>query len=286
MSMIVLVLLLLISSSSSSMMFKDLNVGITGANRGIGLGLCRRLVEEGTNVIAFARSPYSQELIDLSSNSKCLIIELDVSSSSSHSNALKTLTDKGVNHLDLVIANAGIASKNHPVDPVMMCSEDDMMDLYRTNVIGTMFTLQSFAPMIRDKGICMVMSSRLASIEQCVGLGGYLSYRCSKAALNMLAQTFSEDPEMKKRGIKTLCMHPGWVQTDMGGRGGRKAQVEILESVNGITNVLAVAIKLQQSSSSSSADSISIRKEVIEFSDKFLSNNLVFTGYDFELLPF
>ena len=280
----------------------DRTIAITGCNRGIGLGLVRNLVQHGNTVIAFSRAPYSQELIDISSSSsngssgKCLIVELDVSSSSSHANALKVLTDKGISRLDAIIANAGIASKDHPEDPVMYCSEDDMTDLYRTNVIGTMLTLQSFVPLLCDKGVCVVMSSRLASIEQCVGLGGYLSYRCSKAALNMLAQTFAEDPMLKQRGIKMLCMHPGWVQTDMGGRNGRKAPVEIVDSVNGITSVLAVAMSLQTNTdttttttttSTYTSDSSDSRKEMIAaFSEKFMANNLVFTGFDFELLPF
>jgi NAD(P)-dependent dehydrogenase (short-subunit alcohol dehydrogenase family) len=262
-------------------------IAITGCNRGIGLGLVKTLLDDtthDTHVIAMARAPFSKELLEINNqHSRCLLVELDVSSSSSHQSALETITQHGITKLDAIIANAGIASKNHPVDPFMTCQEDDMIDLYKTNVIGTMFTLQYLSPLLCTKGICMVMSSRLASIEQAAGTGGYLSYRCSKAALNMLAQTAAG--ELKPRGIKFLCMHPGWVQTDMGGRNGRKAPVEIIDSVTGIISVLSVALKLQ-ADSHDDVDQGDRGSRINEFCEKFLNNNLVFVGYDFELLPF
>ena len=190
----------------------SLNIAITGTNRGIGLGLVKKYLSEGSNVIAFHRNPISKELLDLNNeyNKKCILIELDVSSKSSHQNAMKLLLENNNNIiLDILICNAGIASKNHPIDPPSTCEEDDMINLYQTNVIGTMFSLQTFSPLLSNNGLIMVMSSRLASIQQCVGLGGYLSYRCSKVGLNMLAQTFAEDSSIKEKGIKVLACHPG-----------------------------------------------------------------------------
>ena len=75
----------------------------------------------------------------------------------------------------------------------------------------------------------------------------------------------------------------GWVQTDMGGRNGRKAPVEIVDSVNGITNVLSRSIELQKNKNNQVVSTNSNSKE---FDQKFLSNDFIFVGYDFELLPF
>ena len=77
----------------------------------------------------------------------------------------------------------------------------------------------------------------------------------------------------------------------MGGRNGRKAPVEIIDSVKGINDVLSVAMKLQ----TDSHDDVDRGdhhhhhqhcSRINEFCEKFQNNNLVFVGYDFELLPF
>ena len=59
------------------------------------------------------------------------------------------------------------------------------------------------------------ISSRLGSLSEAVGVGGYTSYRISKAGMNMACVCMAQDPSMMGIGIKFLVLHPGWAATDM-----------------------------------------------------------------------
>ena len=76
------------------------------------------------------------------------------------------------------------------------------------------------------------MSSLMGSIED--SSGGYDLYRTSKTAQNMLAKGIAEQ-HAKERDIAVLSLHPGWVQTDMGGE---NAKLTVHESVSGLADVI------------------------------------------------
>ena len=78
------------------------------------------------------------------------------------------------------------------------------------------------------------------------GSANALPYRASKAALNMLTATCVQDPQLRAAGCKAICMHPGWVQTDMGSSGGRTAPVTVDQSVAGMLNVVRAALGEQK----------------------------------------
>ena len=260
---------------------------ITGCSRGIGAGLVRiSLAEPSTRVIATCRSPETaeelQKIAKEHSADRLVILPLDTTSLDSYNGVVDSLTAKGIDSIDVLIANAGISSPNHPSDPILTCSEKVMMDVFRTNCVGTLLTLQTFTPFLAKGStrLCVLLSSRLASIEQAEGVGGYTSYRASKAALNMLAMTYAEDSTVKGANIRTLCMHPGWVQTDMGERGGRKASVSVPDCVAGIKNMMNRASIVQAALH---------KNEVIPsnevFETELLKHRVVFTAYDGEMLP-
>lgn len=142
---------------------------------------------------------------------RMLIFPLDVKSRSSHAVAKEFLLSQGIAKIDILIANAGISSRNHPIDPVLSCSEEDMISVYETNVIGTLLTLQSYTDLVcKSEGkLCLVMSSLLGSIERASDVGGYTSYRATKAAVNMIAVTYAADQLVKENGVKVLLVHPG-----------------------------------------------------------------------------
>ena len=151
---------------------------ITGCSRGIGAGLVKAsLTEPSTFVIATCRCP--ETAIELQSIAKgytedrLLILSMDTTSLESYKNAVESLKSKGISSIDVLIANAGISNPGHPVDPVLTCSEKTMMDVFRTNCVGTMLTLQTFTPFLLKGStkLCILLSSRLASIEQAEGVG-------------------------------------------------------------------------------------------------------------------
>ncbi|XP_044842689.1 C-factor-like isoform X2 [Mauremys mutica] len=146
--------------------------------------------------------------------------------------------------LNLVINNAGIFSE---VSLAKVDSEE-MLDAYKTNVVGPMLVGQAFLPLLKkaaqgssqkglscSKAAIINISSVLGSIERVpeTFFKPVISYRCSKAALNMLtrcqALSYAED------GILCAAVHPGWVQTDMGTQ---EADLPVDESVRGILAML------------------------------------------------
>ena len=261
---------------------------ITGCSRGIGLGLAEKILTSSPDsfVVATCRTPDgSSELTRLQSSygaDRLLVLPLDTTSLLSHKTVVTEMKANGIDSLDVFIANAGISTPNHPIDPILSCPEEDMMNVFRTNCVGTMFGLQCFTPLllVGKAKVVVLLSSRLASIEQTAGLGGYTSYRASKAALNMLAMTYSEDATVKEHGIVTLCMHPGWVQTDMGGSGGRKAPVSVVDCVAGINSQISKTISLRKKLSGPTATATD---DLLE--NALRKNRCVFTAFDGEMIP-
>jgi NAD(P)-dependent dehydrogenase (short-subunit alcohol dehydrogenase family) len=82
-----------------------------------------------------------------------------------------------------------------------------------TNVMGAMQILPQIAPMVQEtQGVIACISSVMGSLQETTS-GGAALYRVSKAALNMVVRcTQAEQP-----AITVLAIHPGWVQTEMGG---------------------------------------------------------------------
>jgi NAD(P)-dependent dehydrogenase (short-subunit alcohol dehydrogenase family) len=148
---------------------------ITGCSRGIGAGLVKASLAEGnTFVIATCRSPNtSTELQSIAQEYKdrLLLLPLDTTSLDGYKAVVQNLDKEGIKSIDVLIANAGISNPNHPDDPILTCSETTMMDVFKTNCIGTMLTLQTFTPFLENGStkLCVLLSSRLASITQAEG---------------------------------------------------------------------------------------------------------------------
>ncbi len=179
---------------------------ITGANRGIGLELCRQLTDRGEEVIAVCRRSNS-ELQAL----KLRVIEgIDVSSAESI-NALQTQLD-GLK-LDWLINNAGIIS----VETLSELNFEAMEQQFRVNALGPLRMTTTLLPNLSAGAKVGIITSRMGSIEDNTS-GSYYGYRMSKAAVNMAGKSLAHD--MKEKDIAVFLLHPGMVSTDMtGGRG-------------------------------------------------------------------
>lgn len=219
-------------------------VMITGSNRGVGFGLVSKYLKCGYKVIAACRSPDKandlKKLIDENDTAGSFIVQLDIDSEKSVMEAFEFVSGE-VKVLDILINNAGIGTKDHPNDPVLKVDPSEMLRVYRVNVIGTWRVTTTFLPLLRNRAAkVLILSSDLASLSNnglnnSIGQSGgdITSYRCSKAALNMLVRNFAlEVPD-----VTFLAISPGWVATDMGASGGRKPPLTIDESAERIARM-------------------------------------------------
>ena len=133
-----------------------------------------------------------------------------------------------------LINNAGISTPDHPNEKVGSITRSEMIDVFNTNVASVAAITTASGVLDKEGGKVVNISSGMGSISITKATATYApSYRCSKAALNMLTTCFAKDFP----GTSFATVHPGWVQTDMGGSGGRTADIGVEESARGIVQV-------------------------------------------------
>ncbi len=176
---------------------------VTGANRGIGLELCRQLGERGDDVIAVCRSPGEA----LQSLGVEIIDGVDVGTDRGVETLAKQL---GNRELDVLLNNAGILRPDR-LDTV---DYDAMLEQFRVNTLGPLRVTRALLGNLHEGSKVAIVSSRVGSIED-NGSGNNYGYRVSKAAVNMVGMNLSHD--LKPKGIAVALLHPGLVATDMTG---------------------------------------------------------------------
>ena len=184
---------------------------ITGANRGIGLGLAKHAAQRGYSVIGTARDPGSaDELKGIAER----VEQLETDSRESVDALAKRLGDQPI---DILVNNAGIFP--HECDDINDLDVDAFEKVMRVNTLGPILLTRALIPnMARsERKLVAQITSNLGSITDArKGQMGFLGYRTSKAALNMANAVMAE--QLKDKGITAVAIHPGWVQTDMGGK--------------------------------------------------------------------
>jgi len=197
---------------------------ITGANRGIGLELTRRMKARGDNVIAVCRTA-SGELDALGVRVETGI---DVGDGASVAELAKRL--HGVT-LDVLINNAGILRSENLKDLDFAGIEEQ----FEVNALGPLRVTAALAPLMRTGGKVAIVTSRMGSIAD-NGSGGYYGYRMSKAAVNAAGVSLAHD--LRGRGIAVVLLHPGMVATEMTGGHGiapEEAARGLLERIDALT---------------------------------------------------
>jgi NAD(P)-dependent dehydrogenase (short-subunit alcohol dehydrogenase family) len=208
---------------------------ITGANRGLGLEFVRQLCTNNANTIIGGVRSLKGDLSDLealaSKSRNIHILECDTSSPSSIAafgkGVAKTLGPD--TQLDYLINNAGINAV--PEQTALKLNEKDVQEHIAVNVLGPAKTVEALLPHLGSGSVVMNMTSGLGSCGK--GTALCATYSISKAALNML--TVHQAAELKEKGVKVICMDPGWVRTRMGGEG---AMLGPEESISGMLKVV------------------------------------------------
>ncbi|GAA0466645.1 SDR family oxidoreductase [Parasphingorhabdus litoris] len=195
---------------------------IAGANRGIGLEMAKQYADNGWEVIGTAREPEKATELNAIDNVKTM--QLDATDDASIESFAQELGDQPI---DLYVNNAGIFGP-HEFD------RDGWLELMNINVVAPVKLaniLKNNVAQSNDKKM-VVISSQVGSIAENES-GEMMYYRSSKAAVNQAWKSLSN--QWKDEGLTLTMMHPGWVQTDMGGP---NADLTPQESVNGMRQVI------------------------------------------------
>lgn len=196
---------------------------VTGGNRGIGQQVARVLATDGWDVLIGSRDRAKGDAAaarlrkETGGRLKC--VELDVTSDASVATCAQKLRD-GAIRIDALVNNAGVYRSG---------------DVIETNFFGPLRVTLGLLPLMRDGGSITNVTSGLASgvdaatkkrladpaltrdeLVAFVRASGD-GYAFSKAALNALSRIMAA--ELAPRQIRVSARDPGWVRTDMGGRG-------------------------------------------------------------------
>lgn len=197
------------------------NIFITGANRGIGLEFVKQYASMASTKLLFAAcrsETKSTELKQIAqANSKVKIIELDMKNYDKYEKVVEEVTKAvGSDGLNLLVNNAGIHIKADFHD----AKREDMLEVYEVNVVAPLLFTRALTPLLQasskagHKTFVANISSKVGSIADNTS-GQMYAYRTSKAAFNQVSKSLSI--QLKGDNIIVAPIHPGWVQTDMGG---------------------------------------------------------------------
>lgn len=187
------------------------NVAITGAGRGIALELVKLHLAAGDRIYGLVRNPAgASELNALAaaSNGLLTVHEMDVASNES---VAAGAASTGSAPIDMLYNVAGVAGEAAAqLESVDWKDFDDAIEIM---LKGPLRVLVAFLPRMSAGSKVMNFSSQLAASTW--PYGGYYPYVATKAGLNRMMRSVATD--LKDRGIVVGLIHPGYVQTDMGG---------------------------------------------------------------------
>lgn len=193
------------------------NILITGSNRGLGLEWVRQYASEGCRVFAACRHPCEandlQSLVD--KHDKVSIHRMDVTKPDEINALAVDLLEQPI---DILINNAGIYLEKYWDVGLRKLNYQDWIKTFEVNTLGPVRVTEAFMDNIArsSRRQVVVTSTHMASIADIAEPGAYY-YRSTKAALNAVMEGLSHELEEKKVGL--LILHPGHVQTRMGGGG-------------------------------------------------------------------
>jgi norsolorinic acid ketoreductase len=190
---------------------------VTGVTRGIGAQLLAQLLaRKDTRVIAGVRNldaTAAKKLVEQSkSNENLIVVKIDSENDGDAQQAARTVQEQyGVDHVDLIIANAGTATD---FLPVLQVKADDLRSSVNINVASPVLLFQAFEPLLSKSANPRILfvSTAIASLA----LQRQMSYTAttygsSKAALNFVTVRIA----IEHPNITALSLHPGLVHTDM-----------------------------------------------------------------------
>jgi len=205
-------------------MLTDKIAVVTGANRGIGLEICRQLAKKGIKVILTARNEEKgKEAVEKLQKEGLDIVfhQLDVTDEKSVQQAANYVKEN-FGKLNILINNAGIGTDYD--NRGLNANIEKIKEILETNTFGPLRVCKAFTPIMLESnyGRIVNISSEMGALNN-MGSGS-AGYRISKVALNAVTRILAS--ELEDTNILVNSMAPGWVRTDMGGPGATRSVEE------------------------------------------------------------
>ena len=191
---------------------KQITAAIIGASGGIGQAFCRQLTADSRVAVVHAFSRSSPGMQD----DKLMNHRIDIEDESSIAAAAAEVDSI---EFDLVLVLTGILHEESTLQPERRLSEltaDNLRKSFAVNTIGPAMVAKHFLPKLKrkTKTVFAALSARVGSITD-NRLGGWASYRASKAALNQVLRTISSEQARLNKASIVVALHPGTVDTGL-----------------------------------------------------------------------
>jgi NAD(P)-dependent dehydrogenase (short-subunit alcohol dehydrogenase family) len=205
-----------------------MNVFITGANRGIGLGFVHHYLNKGCEVWACYRNDRGG--LTKIDRPQLHLVHWDVTQDKP-----KSVEGELPDRIDTLINNAGVYGPSEDADQSLNgVTPDGMLKVFDVDCLGALRVVKLLWPsVVKAKGVIANVSSKMGSSED-NSSGGCYAYRAAKAALVIVSKSMAID--LAPKGVRVITLHPGWVRTDMTNHSGL---INVEEAVAGLTNVIA-----------------------------------------------
>jgi NAD(P)-dependent dehydrogenase (short-subunit alcohol dehydrogenase family) len=189
------------------MRLSDKTALITGGNSGIGLATAQAFVREGARVAITGRNQETLDQAARTLGAGVLALRADIMDAAANAQAIRTAAET-FGHLDIVVANAGIAGTT----PVGETTAEQFEQIMTTNVTGVFLTVQAAAPYLRS-GASVVL---IGSVHAVLGMPGYAAYAASKGAVRSMGRVLAG--ELAPRGVRVNVVVPGATRTPIWSR--------------------------------------------------------------------
>jgi ketoreductase len=177
---------------------------ITGASRGIGLAIARKLWSEGASVALCARSAESLHRHQAEMGDRALAVSMDIRDQKNVEHGVKRIVDR-YGKIDIVVNNAGVSG----ITPINAGDTTPWLDIINTNVVGSYHVTRSAVAHMPDGGRVIMISSVLGKF----GVPGYTAYCTAKTGLIGFTRALALELAPRKIAVNAIC--PGWVDTEM-----------------------------------------------------------------------
>jgi len=203
---------------------------VTGANRGIGLEVCRQLAVRRYRVILTARDGSKAEaaarMLRAAGDLDVQHARLDVADPQSIRTLVDELAERSEN-VDVLVNNAAILLGEDQA--VLDVPVDELRRTFETNVFGAVGVAHAFVPGMVERRFGRVVNVS-SEAGQLASMRTYApAYAMSKAALNAFTVQLGEATRGTGVLVNSAC--PGWVRTDMGGPGASRSVEEGADTI-------------------------------------------------------